>query len=168
MKKFLLLISLLSPITGLSVADSQKPEPYYEVHISYIGDIRYRSDSDILNHRFILSESGNTRAICYNCGSPTMGLATFFDQKDIILRVCPISMGADVNDQMVTYDTYKAERCTSCGFIGPKVTQLEDTYKSFCSQPPFMQEYEVRKNWFMYQGYDIHQVYSYWAYGIYI
>lgn len=126
-----------------------------EEALSYPRNLNYK-------YTFIIQRSIESRAICYMCGRPGLGLAKTKEQGDKRIRQCPINGWG--SDHMDTWWNYEVERCTSCGF-SIKVKRLDDTYTATCYNGGG--DYEVRKGWNMQNGYDIHQSYDYWMYGIF-
>ncbi|MEW8994172.1 hypothetical protein [Clostridium sp.] len=126
-----------------------------EEALSYPRDPNYK-------YTFIIQSSIASRAVCYICGRPSLGLATTKEQGDKKVRQCPINGWG--SDHMDIWCNYEVERCTSCGF-STKIKRLADTYTATCFNGAG--EYEVRKGWNMTNGYDIHQSYDYWMYGIF-
>lgn len=143
---------------------SDKPQITVEVSSeeemeNYPRDPQYR-------YKFIIPEPVKARAVCYMCGKSTMSTAKVKEEQiSIVARCCPLNQWG-VLDHFITDDNYRVERCTSCGYEA-KIEELGYTYRAICRNTdiPDEQEWEVREEWHMSDGYDIHQVYDYWVYG---
>lgn len=122
-----------------------------------------------LNYRytFIIPIPQATRAVCYMCGRSTMGLANVREEWSRVAKSCPMNQWGDL-DHFMTDKNYQVERCTACGYR-VKVKDYANTYRSLCRNSGMYDdiEYEVRPEWYMSNGHDIHEVYVYWVYGIY-
>ena len=175
---FVLAVLIVSSSSAVTFADSKYSQGTIDknVELEERIEIVIENEEDMLNYSldpnflysFVIPELHITRAVCYNCGKPNMGLATYKDNKATLARACPVVMFATYSDHMYTWDNYKAERCTACGYKGNKIVQFTDTYSSECYNTAFGNVFEVRKDWFQKDGHDIHSVYVYWTEGRFV
>lgn len=75
-------------------------------YLSYPMDEHYK-------YTFIY-EPQSMNAVCYNCGNSTMGMITERKQYGDTPKTCP--NGGLYLDDFFTWNVYKKEYCTSCGY----------------------------------------------------
>lgn len=104
------------------------------------------------------------RAICYECGSPNMGLGSGVSNSMNQPHTCPTSpMGWDI---FKTYDHYSFEYCAACGYVSDSWVSYR-TYAAECrtgNTPSDGEDWEVRYEYTQANGYDLHQSLRYWLY----
>ena len=138
--------------------------------------VELKSEKDILtyprnpNYRytFIISDRINKRAICHKCGRGTLGTAKVQDQKDKVVRGCPIA-GPSYLDHMDIWGNYRVERCISCGY-SVRIATLADTYTATCFSNPDVDAkvFTVIKGHDPSKGYNDHESYDYWIRGVWL
>ncbi len=169
---------ILSSVPFNSFADSHdfcledghnhKNEFTYVTNFEKEVTVELKSEKDILTYprnpnykyTFIIQDRINKRAICHKCGRGTLGTAKVQDQKSKLAKPCPISQW--YTDFMDTWENFRVERCTSCGY-SVRIATLADTYTSTCNSGGGT--YIVVKGHDMAHGYDIHESYDYWVRG---
>ena len=142
-------------------------KPQIIVEVSSEEEMMNYSRNSEYRYKFIIAEPIVSRAVCYMCGRATMGTATVKEEEwAVVARSCPLNQWG-VLDHFITDNNYRIERCTACGYEAI-IQQLGYTYRAICRNTdiPDEMEWEVREGWYMSDGYDIHQVYDYWVYGI--
>lgn len=156
-----MMMSLLLPIQVLAVEmelpDSEKPVIVVEVDseeefLNYPQDPNYK-------YIFILPWKVQPRAACSNCGSSNTERINVREQIYARSGPCPISMGGLKPDVLSTYSNTLVDRCKNCNH-NTVVQQLADTYTAQCTSNGNV--YEVRKEWSIETGHDLHQIYDYW------
>lgn len=109
-------------------------------------------------YRFIIPIQNNTRKMCWNCGTPNLQTVRDIRQTDNMgFLLCPMSLKA--GDILSTYENYIVERCTNCG-VEEEIEYRGETYVATCIESG--DEYEVRKEWGIEDGKDLHNIYDYW------
>lgn len=120
-------------------------------------------------YTFIWTTPSKARAVCYMCGMSAMSTVNRMSQYSCIDRACPIALAGLYNDYYNTWHTRTYERCTACGYESEGFN-LRVTYTSFCRNGDNRiengeeVEWEVREEYTMANGYDLHQSLRWWLY----
>ncbi len=96
---------------------------------------------------------------CSECGSANV---TQYNKREVIgyqTGPCPYSMGGLKSDTMFISSNKLVEKCGSCN-TEVMIERLEDTYEAQCSDG--YGTFEVRKEWSIETGHDLHEIYDYW------
>lgn len=173
MKKIAMMLIALAAIVSISFASFAHEHDgiTHEHEVTIIDQfekeitVEVSSEEEFLNYpknpnykyTFLFPVDERTKAICYNCGLPYLGLGTVREQSTTVTVGCPTNQLSP--DIFMTWNNWHAERCTACGMQN-RISQLEDTYSSRCYDTG--QEWEVKKSYTLAGGYEIHQVYDYW------
>lgn len=110
-----------------------------------------------VRRKFIIEEENteSSRAICYKCGKPGLGLVTQWEEYSGRTISCP--MNDLVPDVLTEYQKASFERCTYCGhrlFLG----YSGQKWKVFCYNPDrIVDVWDVIIGATISQGYDPHQ-----------
>lgn len=88
------------------------------ISITSLDDIEYREyhedDGYGLLNIFIL-ENDKIRAICYNCGRPSLTINTRVEEWGALPIPCHTADWAGYSDLLIEYRYYNGEKCNSCG-----------------------------------------------------
>ncbi len=118
-------------------------------------------------YTFIWITPSLSRAICYECGRSTMSTVTRKSQYGGDYLECPLAYGAGLaNDMFCTWDYYKRERCTSCGYQSAEWYDRR-SYTAICSNgdPMYSPEWTMAEN-YSPNLHDPHQNLNWWLYKI--
>ncbi len=136
-----------------------------EIIISIDNENDYLNYSLNHNYRYTFISENSLKAVCYMCGSSTMGTITERSQYGDTSRQCP--NGGLYLDDFLTWDIYARERCTACGYKSDR-WYLRREYSAICGNGdnPWNGEWVVREEYTPAAGYNTHQSLNWWLYGI--
>lgn len=110
---------------------------------NYMSGIRYS---------FYMENPISTRAICYMCGKPGLGLGSVTEDWSITLIPCPANEWE--SDRLNEFRIFQVERCTTCGHE-LKIKQTGTKWAVECESED--RWYDIIPGATMEDGYDPHQ-----------
>ena len=118
-------------------------------------------------YTFIWTTPSLSRAVCYECGRSTMSTVNRKSQYAYDCLECPLAYGPGLqNDDFITWDYYKRERCTACGYQSAEWYDRR-SYTAICNNgdPMYSPEWSMLENYDPTRD-DPHQNLNWWLYRI--
>lgn len=147
--------TVYSPL--LSIGEKTVEVDTYDAFLKYRQDPRYK-------YTFLIKTPPVQQRRADYC--PSCGLKYYILTNYVTEEISGYSVGCPYNplspDIFWTYANWHDEVCNACGYR--TTVRTADTYKSQCLNPEAydQQIFEVRKEWTLENGHEIHEVYDYW------